>query len=328
MIRPITCLAFLLACGSGLYLYQVKHRVKVLDDQIAAIAKSTDTLREQTRMLSAEWTLLNDPERLRKLADEFLNLQPVSPEQFTSLADLNNRLPPPMPQGAPPASGTSVPAVAEQTPVSAAGAVAAADAATQADVASTADAATPAASGAVASPPTITAAVSPRAVADAASPKPSAPDAKDAARATDAAAPVAQSPVVAAAKPAFAAISPKPYVASSRVAAAADVPRIDNRRMAPHPPPRVVASQSRPAERNAPDWAEQRPVNVHDVAQRAFIPRAVEPRPVMAARMQQPMATGGSFLGMAHDMAAPPPPLPMPQPMPQRALVPYGGSGG
>ena len=34
MIRPITCVGRLLACGSGLYLYQAKHRVKVLDQQI------------------------------------------------------------------------------------------------------------------------------------------------------------------------------------------------------------------------------------------------------------------------------------------------------
>jgi len=116
MIRPITCLAFLLACGSGLYVYQAKHRVKVLDDQIAAIVKSTDALREQTRMLSAEWTLLNDPERLRKLANQFLTLQTVSPSQFTSLADLDSRLPPPLPHGAPPAPTEAAPVVAEQAP--------------------------------------------------------------------------------------------------------------------------------------------------------------------------------------------------------------------
>jgi hypothetical protein len=102
MIRPFTCLVFLLACGSGLYLYQSKHRVKMLDDQIAQIARSTDALRAQTRMLSAEWTLLNDPERLRQLASQFLTLQTVSPNQFTSLADLDSRLPPVVVPGPPP----------------------------------------------------------------------------------------------------------------------------------------------------------------------------------------------------------------------------------
>jgi cell division protein FtsL len=102
MIRPLTCLAFLLACGSGLYVYQAKHRVKMLDEQITQTIRSTDALREQTRMLSAEWTLLNDPERLRQLANQFLTLQTVSPNQFTSLGDLDSRLPAPVAPGPPP----------------------------------------------------------------------------------------------------------------------------------------------------------------------------------------------------------------------------------
>jgi hypothetical protein len=93
MIRPITCVCFLLACGSGLYLYQSKHRVQVMDRQIEKTVHDTDTLREQTRVLHAEWTLLNDPQRLQALAAQFLSLKTVSPSQFTSMAELDNRLP-------------------------------------------------------------------------------------------------------------------------------------------------------------------------------------------------------------------------------------------
>ena len=92
MIRPITCVCFLLACGSGLYLYQAKHRVQVLDRQIEQTVQATDTMREQTRVLHAEWTLLNDPERLQALAEQFLTLKTVAPSQFTSMADLDSRL--------------------------------------------------------------------------------------------------------------------------------------------------------------------------------------------------------------------------------------------
>lgn len=93
MIRPVTCVCFLLACGSGLYLYQSKHRVQVLDHDIEQTVHATDALREQTRVLHAEWTLLNDPQRLQALADQFLNLKTVAPGQFTSMAELDNRLP-------------------------------------------------------------------------------------------------------------------------------------------------------------------------------------------------------------------------------------------
>jgi hypothetical protein len=94
MIRPFTVLCFLLACASGLYLYQSKHRVQMLDRDIERTVHMTEATRDQTRLLGAEWMLLNDPERLRSLADQFLSLQTVKPTQFTTLADLDHRLPP------------------------------------------------------------------------------------------------------------------------------------------------------------------------------------------------------------------------------------------
>lgn len=97
MIRPITCVTFLLACGSGLYLYQTKHKVHVLDAQIDQVVHRTQQVREQTRVLHAEWTLLDQPGRLQQLATQFLALQPTKPSQFVAAADLDSRLPPPIP---------------------------------------------------------------------------------------------------------------------------------------------------------------------------------------------------------------------------------------
>jgi hypothetical protein len=93
MIRPFTLVCFLLACGAGLYLYSAKHRVQLVDREIEKTVRATDELREQIRVLHAEWTLQNDPQRLQALADQFLKLKTLTPGQFTSLADLNNRLP-------------------------------------------------------------------------------------------------------------------------------------------------------------------------------------------------------------------------------------------
>jgi hypothetical protein len=93
MIRPLTCVCFLLALCSGAYLYLTKYDALLLDRRIEKTLKDTEVLREQTRMLHAEWTLLNDPERLRLFADRYLSLKPVTPQQFTSLTDLDLRLP-------------------------------------------------------------------------------------------------------------------------------------------------------------------------------------------------------------------------------------------
>jgi hypothetical protein len=95
MIRPLTIATCLLACGSGLYLYQEKHEVQLLDRTIERTVHDTAALREQSRLLAAEWTMLNDPERLRQFSDTYLHLKTITPTQFTSLADLDGRLPPP-----------------------------------------------------------------------------------------------------------------------------------------------------------------------------------------------------------------------------------------
>ncbi len=121
MIRPITCVGFLLACGSGLYLYQAKHRVNVIDQQIQKVVHETEATREQIRLLHAEWTLLNQPDRLQKLASLFLSLQPTAPAQFTSMKELDSRLPPITPDtpAAPPVPDTttqSVPVAAANQP--------------------------------------------------------------------------------------------------------------------------------------------------------------------------------------------------------------------
>ena len=95
MIRPVTVATFLLACGSGLYLYQSKHEVQVLDRTIERSVRDTNVLREQSRLLSAEWTMLSDQDRLRQFSDTYLQLKTIAPSQYTNFADLDNRLPAP-----------------------------------------------------------------------------------------------------------------------------------------------------------------------------------------------------------------------------------------
>jgi hypothetical protein len=95
MIRPFTCVCLLLAAGSGLYVYQSKHRVQVVDREITRTLKLADAAHERVAMLRAEWALLNEPDRLQDLASRFLNLRPMAPTQFVAFADLTHRLPAP-----------------------------------------------------------------------------------------------------------------------------------------------------------------------------------------------------------------------------------------
>ncbi len=93
MIRPFTCLCLLLAGGSGLYLYQEKHRTQMLDREIGRVIHETEATRERIGALKAEWAVRTEPGRLSDLATRFLALKPMAPTQFVQLADLAGHLP-------------------------------------------------------------------------------------------------------------------------------------------------------------------------------------------------------------------------------------------
>lgn len=126
MIRPFTLICMVSAFGSGLYLYQSKHAAQVLDRQILRTIKQTETTRERTGMLRAEWALLNEPERLAELAKVHTTLQTLKPTQFVAMNDIAARLPAPvaanaekLPTEAEPEEAPSIP-VAQAAPTQAA----------------------------------------------------------------------------------------------------------------------------------------------------------------------------------------------------------------
>jgi len=114
--RQATLLSLISAFGSGLYLYTVKHRTGVIDRQIGLAIQATQAAQAQAGLLRAEWSSLNDPERLQTLATHYLALHPVAPTQFAQLAALPDRIDhaaaapiPPRPAIAPEPAATPAP---------------------------------------------------------------------------------------------------------------------------------------------------------------------------------------------------------------------------
>jgi hypothetical protein len=93
VIRPFTLIAAILFVLSGAYLFAVKHRSQVLDDQIAAAAQGTRLDQARIRVLQAQWALEVDPSRLADLSTRFTGLQPMKPSQLMTLAALGSALP-------------------------------------------------------------------------------------------------------------------------------------------------------------------------------------------------------------------------------------------
>ncbi len=82
------CLAAL--CGTLLF-----HTSQEVTDGRTALGKmEREVLREEEslRVLQAEWSYLNQPERLEKLAREYLDLQPLNGKQFARVSDINERI--------------------------------------------------------------------------------------------------------------------------------------------------------------------------------------------------------------------------------------------
>lgn len=94
MIRGITILWVLLALCAGVGLFLLKHDVQTMEDRLAQLNRTIKTDRTEIHVLQAEWTYLNDPDRLRALTAKFLpDMKPVSSDQVTTLAALPVRPP-------------------------------------------------------------------------------------------------------------------------------------------------------------------------------------------------------------------------------------------
>lgn len=100
--NPYLFVALLLLLGTMILMYWTKFTVATLDKERQALELQMAEEHEALRVLQAEWAHLNRPERLRRLAAEYLPL--AAPSKTTKLittASLPEMAPVPTPQGRP-----------------------------------------------------------------------------------------------------------------------------------------------------------------------------------------------------------------------------------
>jgi hypothetical protein len=80
-----------LAVAVGVALFLVKYKVQNLEHQL--VAKQTQIVRDEgeIRVLEAEWTYLNDPERLRRLSEEYLGFHSATAKNVATIDSLPMR---------------------------------------------------------------------------------------------------------------------------------------------------------------------------------------------------------------------------------------------
>jgi cell division protein FtsL len=66
-------------------IYQVKYDTRTFDVDIASLSKEIEAERDSVAVLRAEWSLLNRPERIERLAQKYLDLAPPKPRQMLAL---------------------------------------------------------------------------------------------------------------------------------------------------------------------------------------------------------------------------------------------------
>lgn len=91
LIRHTTVISLLLAGGLAGVLFSLKYEVQALEAELQDLNRSIAADRDAIHVLRAEWSHLNDPTRLKSLAERHLDLVPVQASQFGSVATLPMR---------------------------------------------------------------------------------------------------------------------------------------------------------------------------------------------------------------------------------------------
>src|SRR5713101_5428513 len=80
---------FVLVLVVGFTTFKVKYAVQDIEDQLNRVRRHTIAEQQEIRVLTAEWTYLNQPERLADLNQRFLGLAPIAAKQLQrTIADV------------------------------------------------------------------------------------------------------------------------------------------------------------------------------------------------------------------------------------------------
>lgn len=97
-MTKMACLWFCLSILIGAVLFQTTQRVSDGRQKLAALTHDLQEEEETLRVLQAEWSYLNQPDRLEKLSREYLKLSPMKGQQFSRTGSIAMRPAPPTPE--------------------------------------------------------------------------------------------------------------------------------------------------------------------------------------------------------------------------------------
>jgi hypothetical protein len=97
MSRVLALGGIALTIAASVGLYQVKYQVQGMERDLAQMKRDVVRDRGEIQVLEAEWSYLNQPERLQDLANRYLSLAPATTAQMAAIEDLPPRAAAPAP---------------------------------------------------------------------------------------------------------------------------------------------------------------------------------------------------------------------------------------
>ena len=88
MIRALNIVLILAVIGASIGLYDIKYRAELAEKRVQTIEHKIASEQESIRVLRAEWSYLNQPERLQELARRYTKLEPLQASQIGTFADI------------------------------------------------------------------------------------------------------------------------------------------------------------------------------------------------------------------------------------------------
>lgn len=82
----MTWVIFILPLALGLF--YVKHVVENTEEDLAQLENQINTDQDEIHVLKAEWIYLSRPDRVKKLADRYLDLQPTNSTQIADISSI------------------------------------------------------------------------------------------------------------------------------------------------------------------------------------------------------------------------------------------------
>jgi cell division protein FtsL len=90
MLRFVNVCLLLGLVALAYVIYEAKYESRYLEEEIVALKKDIEAERDSIAVLRAEWSLLNRPERVERLALKYLNLARARPNQLVALDSLKD----------------------------------------------------------------------------------------------------------------------------------------------------------------------------------------------------------------------------------------------